>query len=154
MSERIRNLEDALQEYHAEQAAFGLGVHPLLQPEYLGIKSTMELYRCAQPRSSEITPTTSGSHSRKSSQATTDNGFTDEIPTFPLQLSSPQVSRKRANGLRLLRFCTQDLKSGLSEADLAAEIKSLSRAFPLSEAEPNLHLRDYIRSQLPPRDGG
>src|SRR5260221_70532 len=78
MSERIRHLEDALQGYHAERTASGLEVHPLLQSEYLGIKNTMELYGCGKPRSSEITPTTSVSHSRNSSQSTTDNSFNDE----------------------------------------------------------------------------
>jgi len=102
MSERIRHLEDALQGYHAERAASGLEVHPLLQPEYLGIKNTMELYSCGNSRSSEITPTTSVSHSRNSSQSTTDSSFNDEIPSFPPQFSSPQVRRKHANGSRLL----------------------------------------------------
>jgi hypothetical protein len=140
MSERIRHLEGALQGYHVERAACGLEVHPLLQPELLGIKNTMELYSCAQPCS------TWDSHSRKSSQSGQSTDLNDAIPT------SSQVSRKRASNLRLLGFSIQDLKSELSEAGLAAEIKSLSRAFPLSEAEPNLHLRNYIRSQLPPRE--
>jgi len=150
MSVRIRHLEDALQGYHTERTACGLEVHPLLQPEYLGIKNTMELYSCG--RSSELTPSTGVSHSRNSSQSTTDNSFNDEVSTFPPKSSSPRVSRKHANGSRILSFSTQDLKSELSETDLVSEIKSLSHAFPLSEAAPNLNLRDYIRSQLPPRE--
>lgn len=104
MSERIRHLEGALQGHHAERAAFGLEVHPLLRPEHLEIKNTMELYTCAQPRSSEITPTTSASHSRNSSQSTTDNDFNDDISTFFPQSSSPQVSRKGDSNTRLLSF--------------------------------------------------
>ena len=106
MSERIRHLEGALQGHHGERAAFGLEVHPLLQAEHLGIKNTMELYSCAQPRSSEITPTTSASHSRNSSQSMTDNGFNDEISTFLPQSSSLQVGRKGNNNTRLLSFST------------------------------------------------
>ncbi|KAJ3504637.1 hypothetical protein NLJ89_g7836 [Agrocybe chaxingu] len=50
----------------------------------------------------------------------------------------------------------KDLKDDpLSEAHFAAEIVRLSHNFPLSDSvspEPNLRLREYIRSNLPPRE--
>lgn len=153
MSERIRSLEDALRSYHSERDAVGLKIHPLLRPEYLGIKSTMELYACVQPRPSEASLcATSDSHSRKSSQASTDGSSNDDISTFLRQSTSPQVILKSHSRSEMIDMLAQDFKAELSEVDLAAEIKSLSRAFPLSEAEPNLRLRDYIRTQLPSRD--
>lgn len=92
MSGRIRDLEDALQACHAERAAVGLEVHPLLRPEYLGIKSTMGLYSCAQPCSPEMT------HPRKlTSQTATENNFNNEVTGFPRQPSSTQVSMKHAH---------------------------------------------------------
>jgi hypothetical protein len=41
MSERIRHLEEALDSLHSQCST---EIHPLLRPDYLGVKSTMGLY--------------------------------------------------------------------------------------------------------------
>lgn len=51
MSDRIRSLEDALQSLHSEHASDPEEPHPLMQPELLGIKSTMGLYSGTQSNS-------------------------------------------------------------------------------------------------------
>ncbi|THV03886.1 hypothetical protein K435DRAFT_240987 [Dendrothele bispora CBS 962.96] len=60
MSGHIRKLEEALEQATA-------GSHPLLQPDMLNMKSTMELYKMTQPGKSEgpsNLPHPSGSHDR------------------------------------------------------------------------------------------
>lgn len=53
MSDRIRSLEEGLQVLHAERASNPDQPHPLLQPELLGIKSTMGLYSGTQAHTSD-----------------------------------------------------------------------------------------------------
>ena len=66
MSDRIRNLEDALQAIHSEHASHPDQPHPLMQPALLGIKSTMGLYS-AQAAPSEDRTAVVPNHSQQCS---------------------------------------------------------------------------------------
>ena len=83
MSDRIRNLENALQAIHSEHAPHLDQPHPLMQPALLGVKCTMGLYG-AQPAPSEdhtaVEPT---NHSQQYS-ISQDNVM---VPGHPIQAS-------------------------------------------------------------------
>lgn len=82
MSDRIRNLEDALQAIHSEHASHPDLPHPLMQPAFLGIKSTMGLYS-AQAAPSEDRTAVEPNHSQKYSTSQ-DNVM---VPEYPIQVS-------------------------------------------------------------------
>ena len=85
MSDRIRNLEDALQAIHSEHASHPDQPHPLMQPALLGIKSTMGLYS-AQAVPSEDRTTVVPNHSQQRSTGE-DNVMVPEHPPRPVQVS-------------------------------------------------------------------
>uniref|UniRef100_A0A8H7XP52 Xylanolytic transcriptional activator regulatory domain-containing protein n=1 Tax=Psilocybe cubensis TaxID=181762 RepID=A0A8H7XP52_PSICU len=146
MSDRIRSLEDGLQALHSERSPEPDQPHPLLLPELLGIKSTMGLYSGTQAHSSSDPAAQANSNSGKSprhmevDRRPMERGSSEDTITAPDHLHAPQH---------------QTVKEDHSEAYYAAEIARLSHNFPLSDTispEPNLGLREFIRSNLPPRE--
>ncbi|KAF9523895.1 fungal-specific transcription factor domain-containing protein [Crepidotus variabilis] len=136
MSDRIRHLEEALQSLHS-QVSSNEGPHPLLRADFLGIKSTMGLYNSAQSHSTE--PLLNGNTSTGSS-----------VP-----IERPRVSGDRSPSegtFAMSPVHAHSVQTDASDTELAAEIVRLSHNFPLSEGEPNIPLRDYIRSNLPSRE--
>jgi hypothetical protein len=126
MSDHIRRLEEAL-----ESCSNPSEPHPLLKPEKLNIKSTMELYGVAQPKFG-------GTTIPMSSERTLDR---DSLPGVERE---PERSRSNSTS------------SGKQHDDrMEAEVQNLSLAFPHGDGrasqEPNIGLREYIRKQLPPR---
>lgn len=86
MSDRIRNLEDALQAIHSENASHPDQPHPLMQPALLGIKSTMGLYS-AQAASSEDRTAVDPNHSQQRSTSQ-DHVI---VPEYPIQVSKSSM---------------------------------------------------------------
>ncbi|KAJ3992327.1 fungal-specific transcription factor domain-containing protein [Lentinula boryana] len=126
MSEHIRRLEEAL-----EGTSNPSNPHPLLQPEMLNVKSTMQLYGVAQPKSD-------GTSLSVSSERTFDHATIPDVvePSWDDTMSSIAVGKQRDDRME-------------------AEIQRLYHAFPLGDGRTSfasgLSLRDYIRSQLPSR---
>ncbi|KAF5382310.1 hypothetical protein D9757_008470 [Collybiopsis confluens] len=123
MSEHIRRLEEAL-----EHSSNPSNPHPLLQPEMLNVKSTMELYGVAVPKNGP------GSALPVSSERTFNH---DTL----MDDSERKFDGNVAAGKRL------------RESKMEAEIDRLSSAFPQGDGRtssgPNIQLREYLRSQLP-----
>ncbi|KAH6912880.1 hypothetical protein BKA70DRAFT_1097541 [Coprinopsis sp. MPI-PUGE-AT-0042] len=171
MSERIRILEDALGSLHHDHEIYvrrssNLGynpsiqgysddeeenvpAHPLLQPELLGIKSSMGLYT-GSGANSQAAPKSNGS--KDEGQAVPSNNY--QMDVEPHRSTSEETSD---GGLRNGYHHPSSL--GSSSIDFAAQVSQLSNAFPLpktgtqlhpNELEHKLAFRDYIRSQLPP----
>ena len=163
MSERIRSLEDALQTLHAEHAADPDQPHPLMQQNLLTIKSTMGLYTGTQangPDPSNKTNNGSNGHGTEHMQVDqprVERGSSEDTVT----VSDHQAQAKPVSAVPN-RFRTADMKrlgkvvkEEQTEAHFAAEIARLSHNFPLTDSvspEPNVALRVFIRSNLPPRD--
>ncbi|KIK57140.1 hypothetical protein GYMLUDRAFT_46373 [Collybiopsis luxurians FD-317 M1] len=126
MSEHIRRLEEAL-----EKSSNNSNPHPLLQPEMLSVKSTMELYGVTQPKhNGTAIPVSSERNFDR------DSPFGDSERKWDSQMSSVAAGKQR-------------------EDTMEAQIQSLSVSFPQGDGRlssgPNVQLREYIRSQLPPR---
>jgi len=64
MSDRIRNLEDALQALHSDHTDNPHQPHPLMEAELLGIKSTMGLYSGIQSNAASSSKTVTNKPSR------------------------------------------------------------------------------------------
>ncbi|KAF8158549.1 hypothetical protein B0H34DRAFT_643629, partial [Crassisporium funariophilum] len=146
MSDRIRHLEDALQTIHGEHTADPEQLHPLMLPELLGIKSTMGLYSGTQSATGEERNTHSSTMVMNGAAA--QGSRTDQVAERSSSEDTVMALEQQSNII-------QNLKEEPSEAHFAAEIVRLSHNFPLSDTispEPNLALRDYIRSNLPPRE--
>ncbi|KAF8182618.1 hypothetical protein BJ912DRAFT_823971, partial [Pholiota molesta] len=135
MSDRIRSLEDALQSLHSEHVSDPEEPHPLMQPELLGIKSTMGLYSGTQGHP-DSPPKSSNSNG---------NGHHMNVDSAKVERGSSEDTLAALDHHHASRSTT---------AQMAAEIVRLSHNFPLSDTispEGNPRLRAYIRSQLPPR---
>ncbi|KAJ3917468.1 fungal-specific transcription factor domain-containing protein [Lentinula edodes] len=125
MSEHIRRLEEAL-----EGTSSPSNPHPLLQPEMLNVKSTMQLYGVAQPKHD-------GTSIPVSAERTIDHDLNPDIePHWSDAMSSVAAGKRRDDRME-------------------AEIQRLNHAFPLGDGrtslESSLSLREYIRCQLPSR---
>ncbi|KAJ3976866.1 fungal-specific transcription factor domain-containing protein [Lentinula raphanica] len=122
MSEHIRRLEEAL-----EQTSTPSHSHPLLQPEMLNVKSTMQLYGVTAPKAN-------GASMSSSSERAVERNTSNE----PDMGWSEQINN-----------------AVLHDERMEAEIRRLNRAFPLGDGrtslESSLTLREYIRGQLPQR---
>ena len=81
MSDRIRNLEDALQAIHSEHASHPDQPHPLMQPALLRIKSTMNLY------SAQAAPSDAVNSQQQASSTSKVNVVVPEHPPRPIQVS-------------------------------------------------------------------
>ncbi|KAF9473435.1 hypothetical protein BDN70DRAFT_885835 [Pholiota conissans] len=139
MSDRIRSLEDGLQTLYSEHASDPDEPHPLMQPELLGIKSTMGLYSGTQNSSADSPPKSNNGNGQRMDidPAKVERGSSEDT------LASPDHHALRT------------MDESTSQAQMAAEIVRLSHNFPLSDTispEGNLRLRQYIRSHLPPRE--
>ncbi|KAG6810784.1 hypothetical protein H0H92_010351 [Tricholoma furcatifolium] len=134
MSDRIRQLEEALERCQCQPQP-----HSLLAPELLTIKSTMGLYG-AQAGSAD------GAHANGNNQMTEekeDNKMDAELAVVP---SGSAMSED--NGLVV------NDPSFDQHNELFQEVVRLSQSYPLPEKvspEPNLKLREYLRSRLPSR---
>ncbi|KAI0917333.1 hypothetical protein AcV5_007828 [Taiwanofungus camphoratus] len=134
MSERIRQLEDALQVLHTQHST---EPHPLLRQELLLIKRSPELFgvdRNGMPSSTN-----------------SDNNRRDEDDRPSLASSS---SPKDATD-----ECTSSsYMSGIHvQTGIPEDIFRLSRAFPVpvsANVDLNPHLRQRLRDMLPPRSEG
>ena len=150
MSERIRHLEEALETLHSRCTS---EVHPLLQSEYLGIKSTMGLYgggfQGAVDASS--TPSENGhDHDPKSGPMEVDVG------SHKNENSVHQVRPAELYIVLCLLMCPyyQFKEQQESTETLFAEVVRLSHSYPLPDnvsPEPNLPMREYIQGMLPDR---
>ncbi|KAJ4481959.1 fungal-specific transcription factor domain-containing protein [Lentinula aciculospora] len=126
MSEHIRRLEEAL-----EGSSSPSNPHPLLQPEMLNVKSTMQLYGVAQPKHG-------GTSIPMSSERTVDHDIISNVgeSNWNDTMSSVAAGKRRDDRME-------------------AEILRLNHAFPLGDGrtsiETSLSLREYIRCQLPSR---
>jgi len=96
MSERIRSLEDALRICHAERCGSSEDAHPLLQPEFLAIKSTVALYGGVQPLSVDTEPKNIATkhYSPEGSSSPETKYGDEESPTIPNYSLFPLVSGK------------------------------------------------------------
>lgn len=95
MSDRIRNLEDALQSVHSAHASESEQPHPLMQPELLTIKSTMGLYNGGQVITSEppVKPNASPSQHTRTHTPLAERGSSEDTVMTTDQLShTAQVS--------------------------------------------------------------
>lgn len=127
MSTRIRDLEDALKAAHSD--------HPLLDPESLAIKSTMALYTGAQ---NDASPDSTSDSERCPGPMDIDN----KVPGTP-KVCYLSAFSSHHNNLQPPRQSSQELD---------AELLRLSNDFPLGHpSEPNIRIREYMRSKLPPR---
>jgi hypothetical protein len=131
MSEHIRRLEEALETSGSTDS------HPLLQPDMLNVKSTMELYGVTQPKNGAACSAST------SIPVSSERAFDQEPFSIP-------DDAKWNNG------SMSSVAAGKRRDDMMeAEIQRLNHSFPLGDGrtsmEPNLALREYIRNQLPTR---
>ncbi|KAG6889813.1 hypothetical protein C0992_003928 [Termitomyces sp. T32_za158] len=155
MSERIRNLEEALEQCRCTPTS-----HPLLTSELLTIKSTMGLYGGTQAGTD--TPITNASnsqaysHSQLNGSVYTNGRATEETEDRKLDIeltmtpsSVAMMSEDSHNGGLTFHASSFD-----NHNELFQEVVRLSQCYPLPDnvsPEPNLKMREYIRSQLPSR---
>ncbi|KAG6916037.1 hypothetical protein DXG01_008760 [Tephrocybe rancida] len=158
MSERIRQLEEALEHCQCKPAP-----HPLLAPEFLAVKSTMGLYGGTQAGGDGASMSTGSSHNHNhghshSNGTTNANGsglMAEEVEDRKMDIDlgvGPSSSRRPSedNGTLTLHDPSFD-----SHSELFQEVVRLSQSYPLPESvspEPNLKMREYIRSMLPERE--
>ncbi|KAI0781976.1 hypothetical protein C8Q75DRAFT_728229 [Abortiporus biennis] len=129
MSERIRQLEDALQSVYARVAP---DEHPLLRQELLLIKKTAELFGLEQ----QFTPSTTRNDFRREESSRVHNSSSSREGTEDRSLMPPKSS------------------VGRSTEDDVDDITRLSRSFPSPwsmSVELNPGMRQRIRDMLPPR---
>jgi hypothetical protein len=130
MSERIRLLEEALENVEAD--------NPLLDPQLLNVKSTMGLYGPSQTGEAAIngsaTPNNPAGPQRPGSSSGHLTPVSVGVCGSPCSLSTQEYTMQ-------------------SPQELDAEILRLSHTFPMTGrvgALPNANLREYARSRLPP----
>ncbi|KAL6303466.1 hypothetical protein BKA93DRAFT_734813 [Sparassis latifolia] len=127
MSERIRNLEDALQSMHAQ---YSPEVHPLLRPELLLIKRSPELFGIDRSGM----PTTSASDNHTGDEDEQPAAGSSSAPTEICPYTYPMPAMPLRN-------------------DIPEDIARLSHAFPVSpstDSEFDPSLRQRLREMLPP----
>ncbi|KAG6835912.1 hypothetical protein H0H93_013452 [Arthromyces matolae] len=148
MSERIRNLEEALEQCQCRPSS-----HPLLSMDLLQVKSTMGLYGGTQAGSEN--PTFANQGSLKNVNA---NGHTPEAEERKMEVGTsttpssitPMINEDSADGGFALQANSFD-----NHNELFQEVVRLSQCYPLPEnvsPKPNIEMRTYIRSMLPPRE--
>ena len=148
MSERIRQLEEALETLHSQCAT---EVHPLLRSEYLGIKSTMGLYGGLQGGvDASSTSSENGHDDTKSGQMDVDIRGSNENGAHQVRPCCALY-----NAIFCLCAHTFQFKEQQESMDtLFAEVVRLSHSYPLPDnvsPEPNLPMREYIQGMLPDR---
>ncbi|KAL4252529.1 Zinc cluster transcription factor 30 [Pleurotus pulmonarius] len=154
MSDRIRSLEEALEELHS---SINKDTHPLLATnELLNIKSTMGLYGGAQKGGNDVL----GGHT---SSTPSDGGHDNHADDKPGQMDVDPTRFDYVGQSDQKRQDTTDSSSLLSSSGphykgedklLTPEIMRLSDSFPISgnvSPEPNPKVREFIRSKLPAR---
>ncbi|KAG6853953.1 hypothetical protein C0991_012277 [Blastosporella zonata] len=154
MSERIRQLEESLDQCQCRPKP-----HPLLTPELLAVKSTMGLYGGSQAGGDGGSTNGGNTHHPPNGHVHLNgNGrMLDEIEDRKMDIelrAGPSLSRRMSadncNGELTLRDPAFD-----SHSELFQEVVRLSQCYPLPESvspEPNLKIREYIRSMLPGRE--
>ncbi|KDQ25531.1 hypothetical protein PLEOSDRAFT_1097493 [Pleurotus ostreatus PC15] len=152
MSDRIRSLEEALEEIHS---SINTETHPLLASnELLNIKSTMGLYGGTQKGGKE------SAHGGHTSSTPSDGGHDNHTADKSGQMDVDSTRFEYASQPDQKRQDTKDSPSLYSSSALhhdkllTPEIMRLSDSFPISgnvSPEPNPKVREFIRSKLPPR---
>ncbi|KAF7422348.1 hypothetical protein PC9H_010504 [Pleurotus ostreatus] len=152
MSDRIRSLEEALEEIHS---SINTETHPLLASnELLNIKSTMGLYGGTQKGGNE------SAHGGHTSSTPSDGGHDNHTDDKSGQMDVDSTRFEYASQPDQKRQDTKDSPSLYSASALnydkllTPEIMRLSDSFPISgnvSPEPNPKVREFIRSKLPPR---
>ncbi|KNZ82068.1 hypothetical protein J132_08251 [Termitomyces sp. J132] len=155
MSERIRNLEEALEQCQCTPAP-----HPLLTSELLVIKSTMGLYGGTQAGTDN--PIVSVSNGQAHSHAQHNNGSVNGRETEEAEERKVDIESNMTPLSSVTAMSEDNYSGGLTlhassfdnHNDLFQEVVRLSQCYPLPESvspEPNLKMREYIRSLLPSR---
>ncbi|KAG5351607.1 hypothetical protein C0989_005615 [Termitomyces sp. Mn162] len=155
MSERIRNLEEALEQCQCTPAP-----HPLLTSELLVIKSTMGLYGGTQAGTDS--PIVSVSNGQAHSHAQHNNGSVNGRETEEAEERKVDIESNMTPLSSVTAMSEDNYSGGLTlhassfdnHNDLFQEVVRLSQCYPLPESvspEPNLKMREYIRSLLPSR---
>ncbi|KAH7913978.1 fungal-specific transcription factor domain-containing protein, partial [Hygrophoropsis aurantiaca] len=133
MSDRIRQLEDALE---SVQAKCTNDPHPLLNQDLLRIKNALELY------SSQVTPRCGDTPVDDSHASTSQLPSADRSPK---EQDFGPIHRSEERG------CSTDASPQPAQVpQLSAEIEKLSQAFPFPWL-PNNTVRERIHEMLPPR---
>ncbi|KAH0832169.1 Choline/Carnitine o-acyltransferase-domain-containing protein [Lanmaoa asiatica] len=133
MSDRIRQLEDALGSLHVKHTA---DLHPLLNQDLLRIKNSLELY---SPQTGAPVPSSShlplpDCHSSRPSEV-----------SLPPRLTSPLLTSPPQDRSSSAEIAPTDLPR------LSPEIDKLSQTFPYPWL-PNNPMRERIYSMLPSRE--
>ncbi|RDB15331.1 putative transcriptional regulatory protein C1F7.11c [Hypsizygus marmoreus] len=154
MSDRIRHLEEALEELQAH--------HPLLASELLGIKSTMGLYGGTQVGGTGGDGSGVGGGMGRDGEdgekkmnvdgeEVGDRGLSEEARNGNV------AGTGNGNGALVSKENLQPQTHNAAEETpdaMFAEVVRLSQCYPLPDnvsPEPNLGLREYIRAKLPDR---
>ncbi|GLB45485.1 putative fungal specific transcription factor [Lyophyllum shimeji] len=157
MSERIRQLEDALEHCQCVTEK----PHPLLSPQFLSIKSTMGLYGGTQ---AGTTPENGASqngngygyghgHEWEEKENEERKMEVDGSVTGHVNGSGTSSSSSPGRGSTEPAHRNGDLTDQSRDA-MFAEVVRLSQSYPLPDnvsPEPNLKLRAYLRGNLPSR---
>lgn len=146
MSDRIRNLEEALETLQGQYSA---EPHPLLGPQFLGVKSTMGLYGGTQVGAESPDHDHDKKHVNMDVD-TPDRGSSEETQkgTIVVPVSLPAARVDPISHLFQHKIPYESTDS------MFAEVLRLSQCYPLPEnvsPEPNIKLREYIRGMLPDR---
>ncbi|KAG6889881.1 hypothetical protein C0995_013855 [Termitomyces sp. Mi166 len=146
MSERIRSLEEALEHCRCTPAP-----HPLLAPELLATKSTMGLYGGTQAGADNPNANApSHSHAHSNGSGSASGRATEEAEERKTDIEPLRDDYNNNGGL----LTTLHASSFDNHNELFQEVVRLSQCYPLPDnvsPEPNLKMREYIRSMLPPR---
>jgi hypothetical protein len=147
MSDRIRNLEDALQSL---QPSSSPNPHPLLAPDLLDIKSALALYGETQLGASHEAST----HPSEDGHPSPPIKYNSE--DFNMPGPSRQAQVKDLPLIICARYtdCCYDLLQVIDKMDseILPDIMRLSHNFPLGNAsspDPHHEIRATIRSKLP-----
>ncbi|EGN98052.1 hypothetical protein SERLA73DRAFT_169135 [Serpula lacrymans var. lacrymans S7.3] len=135
MSDRIRQLEDALESLQSQLAP---DPHPLLHPDFLKIKNSLELY------SSQTT----GQRSNADFTADENQANSSLTSLVPPRYTSPKDDDQSQSGRSQGRSSPEHLTPG--NLQLHPEIDALSQTFPFPILSNN-PMREKIYEMLPPR---
>ncbi|KLO17285.1 hypothetical protein SCHPADRAFT_994453 [Schizopora paradoxa] len=111
MSDRIRDLENALCTLHTEHCLCSgnpVGSHPLLQGPQLLVKAHLELYGLETGRSGPESPVSSGSSDRTGDSITSNATVFNELPDVQSQKSNAKPSTLPADWLDSMSFSGSD----------------------------------------------
>ncbi|KAG6810785.1 hypothetical protein H0H92_010352 [Tricholoma furcatifolium] len=148
LSDRVRDLEDALQTLQATQS---IHPHPLLTPELLRIKTSQDLYISPQAQA----PPSSSSHQQQD-RASPDHLADSTLALSLSQISStqppyaPQPSTSHRPNTSGSNSNGGEITSLSHPPDVPPDILQLSATFPFPWSV-DLRIRKRIRDALPPR---